>query len=153
MQGVHGLFLLVSSLSLSLSLSHTCAHTATQTDTGICIVNLLTHSHSWLSFAVDYWFIFFGTFFFFFLFVNCPFIDWLFNLAVPPAYYAHLAAFRARFYMEPETSDSGSMTSGAAAGRGMGGAGPRSTRPPGANAAVRPLPALKENVKRVMFYC
>ncbi|RVW61731.1 Protein argonaute 1A [Vitis vinifera] len=36
---------------------------------------------------------------------------------VPPAYYAHLAAFRARFYMEPETSDSGSMTSGAAAGR------------------------------------
>ncbi|XP_075661024.1 protein argonaute 1 [Castanea sativa] len=72
---------------------------------------------------------------------------------VPPAYYAHLAAFRARFYMEPETSDSGSMTSGAAAGRGMGGGGPRSTRPPGANAAVRPLPALKENVKRVMFYC
>ena len=58
--------------------------------------------------------------------------------------------------MEPETSDSGSMTSGAAAGRGgMMGVGPgsRSTRPPGANAAVRPLPALKENVKRVMFYC
>uniref|UniRef100_A0A5B6Z4R0 Uncharacterized protein n=1 Tax=Davidia involucrata TaxID=16924 RepID=A0A5B6Z4R0_DAVIN len=74
---------------------------------------------------------------------------------VPPAYYAHLAAFRARFYMEPETSDSGSMTSGAAAGRGaMGvGAGQRSTRAPGVNAAVRPLPALKENVKRVMFYC
>ncbi|KAL4574638.1 hypothetical protein LXL04_021474 [Taraxacum kok-saghyz] len=64
---------------------------------------------------------------------------------VPPAYYAHLAAFRARFYMEPDTSDSGSMTSG----RG----GIRSTRAPGANAAVRPLPALKENVKRVMFYC
>lgn len=75
---------------------------------------------------------------------------------VPPAYYAHLAAFRARFYMEPETSDSGSMTSGAAAGRGgmgVGGPGPRSTRVSGANAAVRPLPALKENVKRVMFYC
>ncbi|XP_057951537.1 protein argonaute 1 [Malania oleifera] len=75
---------------------------------------------------------------------------------VPPAYYAHLAAFRARFYMEPETSDSGSMTSGAAAGRvgiGPGGLGGRSTRLPGANAAVRPLPALKENVKRVMFYC
>ncbi|XP_022025767.1 protein argonaute 1 [Helianthus annuus] len=68
---------------------------------------------------------------------------------VPPAYYAHLAAFRARFYMEPDTSDSGSMISGAA-GRGAGG---RSTRVPGANAAVRPLPALKENVKRVMFYC
>lgn len=71
-------------------------------------------------------------------------------MAVPPAYYAHLAAFRARFYMEPETSDSGSMTSGAP---GRGGMGARSTRAPGANAAVRPLPALKENVKRVMFYC
>lgn len=77
---------------------------------------------------------------------------WCLTIAVPPAYYAHLAAFRARFYMEPETSDSGSMTSGAVAGRGMGGVG-RSTRVPGANAAVRPLPALKENVKRVMFYC
>ncbi|CAK9164364.1 unnamed protein product [Ilex paraguariensis] len=65
---------------------------------------------------------------------------------VPPAYYAHLAAFRARFYMEPETSDSGSMTSEA---RGGFASGPRSTRPPGASAAVRPLPALKENVKRV----
>lgn len=77
------------------------------------------------------------------------------NLTVPPAYYAHLAAFRARFYMEPETSDSGSMTSGTAVGRGGmgGGAGARSTRGPGAGAAVRPLPALKENVKRVMFYC
>ncbi|CAI9113305.1 OLC1v1013879C1 [Oldenlandia corymbosa var. corymbosa] len=70
---------------------------------------------------------------------------------VPPAYYAHLAAFRARFYMEPETSDSGSVTTA------RGGAGPvpgvRSTRAPGVNANVRPLPALKENVKRVMFYC
>ncbi|CAL9112553.1 unnamed protein product [Musa textilis] len=71
---------------------------------------------------------------------------------VPPAYYAHLAAFRARFYMEPETSDSGSMASGAAAGRGAPPGGPRSTRIPG-SAAVKPLPALKENVKRVMFYC
>ena len=72
---------------------------------------------------------------------------------MPPAYYAHLAAFRARFYMEPETSDSGSISSDAAAGRGGGGGGARSTRAPGLNAAVRPLPALKENVKRVMFYC
>lgn len=70
-------------------------------------------------------------------------------IAVPPAYYAHLAAFRARFYMEPATSDSESMTSASAA-RGAPG---RSTRAPGANAAVRPLPALKENVKKVMFYC
>ncbi|KAJ0229175.1 Protein argonaute 1 [Hirschfeldia incana] len=70
---------------------------------------------------------------------------------VPPAYYAHLAAFRARFYMEPETSDSGSMASGSMArGGGMGG---RNTRAPNVNAAVRPLPPLKDNVKRVMFYC
>ncbi|GKD98177.1 stabilizer of iron transporter SufD, partial [Tanacetum coccineum] len=62
----------------------------------------------------------------------------------PPAYYAHLAAFRARFYVEPDTSDSGSMTS---RGGPMGG---RSTRSPVANAAVRPLPALKENVKRII---
>lgn len=56
--------------------------------------------------------------------------------------------------MEPETSDSGSMISAAAGGRGGGGGfGARSTRLPGANASVRPLPALKENVKRVMFYC
>ncbi|CAH1436113.1 unnamed protein product [Lactuca virosa] len=46
---------------------------------------------------------------------------------VPPAYNVHLAAFRARFYMEPDISDSGSMISGAAGGRGMGGGG-RSTR-------------------------
>ncbi|CAK7327901.1 unnamed protein product [Dovyalis caffra] len=72
---------------------------------------------------------------------------------VPPAYYAHLAAFRARFYLEPETSDSGSTTSGMAAGRGGVGAGAQPTRGPAASAAVRPLPALKENVKRVMFYC
>ncbi|XP_022680325.1 protein argonaute 1C isoform X2 [Setaria italica] len=69
---------------------------------------------------------------------------------VPPAYYAHLAAFRARFYMEPETSDSGSVASGPA-GRGQQPTS-RSARPPG-GAAVRPLPALKDNVKRVMFYC
>ncbi|XP_022974445.1 protein argonaute 10-like [Cucurbita maxima] len=55
---------------------------------------------------------------------------------VPPAYYAHLAAFRARFYMEPEMQENG--TSGRSAKSATG---------------VRPLPALKENVKRVMFYC
>lgn len=38
-------------------------------------------------------------------------------------------------------------------GRGAGSGAMRSTRPAGANAAVRPLPALKENVKKVMFYC
>ncbi|CAM6082414.1 unnamed protein product [Calypogeia fissa] len=74
---------------------------------------------------------------------------------VPPAYYAHLAAFRARFYMEPEASDSGSLPSGIGpAGRTVttGSSGARSTRAPGGG-SVRPLPALKENVKKVMFYC
>ncbi|KAG6625498.1 hypothetical protein CIPAW_16G101100 [Carya illinoinensis] len=75
-------------------------------------------------------------------------------LPVPPSYYAHLAAFRAGFYMDPEFSESGSTTSGTAGGHGgVGGVGTRSTCGPRANAAVRPLPALKENVKRVMFYC
>uniref|UniRef100_A0A7N0U3U9 Argonaute 1 n=1 Tax=Kalanchoe fedtschenkoi TaxID=63787 RepID=A0A7N0U3U9_KALFE len=71
---------------------------------------------------------------------------------VPPAYYAHLAAFRARFYMDPENSDSGSMASGAP-GAQRGGIGGRGTRPAAGSAAVRPLPALKDNVKKVMFYC
>ncbi|KAH7842876.1 hypothetical protein Vadar_010056 [Vaccinium darrowii] len=59
---------------------------------------------------------------------------------VPPAYYAHLAAFRARFYMEPDMQENGS---------GQVGKSTRANRDSG----VRPLPALKENVKRVMFYC
>lgn len=63
--------------------------------------------------------------------------------AVPPAYYAHLAAFRARFYMEPDLQDNSS---------GGGGNNKSSTRGAG-ETGVKPLPALKENVKRVMFYC
>ena len=56
-------------------------------------------------------------------------------LAVPPAYYAHLAAFRARYYIEGDTSDVGSSS------------GIRDR-----NVEVRLLPAVKENVKDVMFY-
>ncbi|KAI3770883.1 hypothetical protein L6452_02031 [Arctium lappa] len=59
---------------------------------------------------------------------------------VPPAYYAHLAAFRARFYVEPEVQENGSPV----------GQGTKGSRESG---GVRPLPALKDNVKRVMFYC
>lgn len=55
---------------------------------------------------------------------------------VPPAYYAHLAAYRARFYMEPQVHENASM---------------RTTRTNGP--CFRPLPALKEKVKSVMFYC
>lgn len=56
---------------------------------------------------------------------------------VPPAYYAHLAAFRARFYMEPEMSENQTSKSS----NGTNGV------------SVKPLPAVKEKVKRVMFYC
>ncbi|XP_044962181.1 protein argonaute PNH1 [Hordeum vulgare subsp. vulgare] len=56
---------------------------------------------------------------------------------VPPAYYAHLAAFRARFYMEPELSEN--HTSKSSSGTN--------------GTSVKPLPAVKEKVKRVMFYC
>ncbi|RVX21833.1 Protein argonaute 1 [Vitis vinifera] len=69
---------------------------------------------------------------------------WL--ICSPPAYYAHLAAFRARFYMEPDMQENGSN------GGGGGGHAAKATRASG-ETGVRPLPALKENVKRVMFYC
>ncbi|KAI5416367.1 hypothetical protein KIW84_041436 [Lathyrus oleraceus] len=55
---------------------------------------------------------------------------------VPPVYYAHLAAYRARFYMEPDVHENAKS---------------HATR---SNIeSVRPLPALKENVKNVMFNC
>nr|AJL33594.1 argonaute 10-like protein [Petunia x hybrida] len=60
---------------------------------------------------------------------------------VPPAYYAHLAAFRARFYMEPDMPENGGSPQ--KCGKAIR----------GGETGVRPLPALKENVKRVMFYC
>ncbi|KAI7998954.1 Protein argonaute 1B [Camellia lanceoleosa] len=61
------------------------------------------------------------------------------NNLFPPAYYAHLAAFRARYYIEGETSESESTSGG------------RATRE--RNVEVRPLPLIKDNVKEVMFYC
>ncbi|KAL8140371.1 hypothetical protein V2J09_006392 [Rumex salicifolius] len=57
---------------------------------------------------------------------------------VPPAYYAHLAAFRARYYVEGDGSDLGSMRSGESSQ---------------ANNANVILPAIKSNVHEVMFYC
>ncbi|XP_022883562.1 protein argonaute 5-like isoform X2 [Olea europaea var. sylvestris] len=60
---------------------------------------------------------------------------------VPPAYYAHLAAFRARYYIEGgEISESGSSSGGGSTTREK-------------KAEVRPLPVIKDNVKDVMFYC
>ncbi|XP_051134419.1 protein argonaute MEL1-like isoform X2 [Andrographis paniculata] len=62
---------------------------------------------------------------------------------VPPAYYAHLAAFRARYYIEGDEFSDSESNSAMAPGR--------ATRD--RNAAVRPLPKIKDNVKEVMFYC
>ncbi|KAL3619183.1 hypothetical protein CASFOL_036753 [Castilleja foliolosa] len=54
-------------------------------------------------------------------------------VTLPPAYYAHLAAFRARFYLKPEIPVES---------------------PGAANDAVGPvLLQPKENVKKVMFFC
>ncbi|KAL6513810.1 argonaute 5 [Orobanche minor] len=61
---------------------------------------------------------------------------------VPPAYYAHLAAFRARYYIEGvDMSDSGSAS---------GGPGGHTRE---RNVEVRPLPVIMDKVKDVMFYC
>jgi eukaryotic translation initiation factor 2C len=68
--------------------------------------------------------------------------------AVPPAYYAHLAAFRARFYTEAaDRGDGGGSMVSAQAQQ------PRSTRAALPGGSVRPLPMLKDSVKKVMFYC
>ncbi|KAK4375931.1 hypothetical protein RND71_006608 [Anisodus tanguticus] len=58
---------------------------------------------------------------------------------VPPAYYAHLAAFRARYYIEDDM-DSRSTSGGGGATREMTG-------------EVKPLPKVHANVANVMFYC
>lgn len=58
---------------------------------------------------------------------------------VPPAYYAHLAAYRGRLYLE--RSDSSALTRNASTIS-------RATPPKAA-----PLPKLRENVKNLMFYC
>ncbi|KAL6647561.1 hypothetical protein ACP70R_014998 [Stipagrostis hirtigluma subsp. patula] len=60
---------------------------------------------------------------------------------VPPAYYAHLAAFRARYYDEPPESSDGTTVVSDGATRGS------VPRP------FRRLPQIKENVKEVMFFC
>ncbi|XP_031261888.1 protein argonaute MEL1-like [Pistacia vera] len=59
----------------------------------------------------------------------------------PPAYYAHLAAFRARYYIEGEGG--GGSDNGSGKGSGV-----RKEAAP-----VRPLPPICPNVKNVMFYC
>ncbi|WRX14845.1 PAZ domain - like 3 [Theobroma cacao] len=58
---------------------------------------------------------------------------------VPPAYYAHLAAYRGRLYLERSES-AAFMRSSSTISRA---APPKAT----------PLPKLSENVKKLMFYC
>ncbi|OEL24471.1 Protein argonaute 1A [Dichanthelium oligosanthes] len=64
---------------------------------------------------------------------------------VPPVRYAHLMASRGRMYMEstaPETRGEGqSPSSSRASSSGSKGV------------MIRPIPVVKDNVKRVMFYC
>lgn len=58
---------------------------------------------------------------------------------VPPAYYAHLAAYRGRLYLE-RTENTGYMRNASTLSR---------PAPPKAT----PLPKLSENLKKLMFYC
>ncbi|XP_061995215.1 protein argonaute 7 isoform X1 [Rosa rugosa] len=59
---------------------------------------------------------------------------------VPPAYYAHLAAYRGRLYLERSESTTAYTRSGSILSRAA---------PPKAMA----LPKLSENVRKLMFYC
>ncbi|XP_066391690.1 protein argonaute 12-like [Miscanthus floridulus] len=58
---------------------------------------------------------------------------------VPPAYYAHPGAFRARYYIEDDNSDQGSSTG--------------ATRTFDQSVPVKQLPKVKEYVQQFMFYC
>ncbi|CAN6273052.1 unnamed protein product, partial [Urochloa humidicola] len=63
---------------------------------------------------------------------------------VAPVYYAHLMASRGRVYMESTTF--GTRGEGHAPSSGSSSSGAK-------RAMVRRIPVVKENVKRVMFYC
>ncbi|MCO5610336.1 hypothetical protein L7F22_064572 [Adiantum nelumboides] len=68
---------------------------------------------------------------------------------VPPAYYAHLAAYRARLYIEGSGgSDTASYTSGQPSSVGSGGRNTRAGAP-----QVRALPQIARNVQEVMYFC
>ena len=60
-------------------------------------------------------------------------------VTVPPAYYAHLGAFRARYYIEDDNSDQGSSTG--------------ATQTFDQSVPVKQLPKVKEYVQQFMFYC
>ncbi|KMT01790.1 hypothetical protein BVRB_9g210720 [Beta vulgaris subsp. vulgaris] len=60
---------------------------------------------------------------------------------VPPVYYAHLAAFRARFYVQGEANDAASSSGGMRISSSSD------------VLQVQPLPKVKENVKDFMYFC
>ncbi|XP_015943864.2 protein argonaute 7 [Arachis duranensis] len=59
---------------------------------------------------------------------------------VPPAYYAHLAAYRGRLYLERSSESLGLFKGSSTLSRAA---------PP----KTAPLPKLSENIKKLMFYC
>ncbi|KAI9111851.1 hypothetical protein K1719_017541 [Acacia pycnantha] len=59
---------------------------------------------------------------------------------VPPVYYAHLAAYRGRLYLERSSESSGFYRSSSTLSRAA---------PP----KTVPLPRLSENIKKLMFFC
>lgn len=67
--------------------------------------------------------------------------------AVPPVYYAHLAAAQARCFLDPTGSDSGS-----ASGSTTGSAASSASRRPGAP-PVTPLPGVHQEVSNTMYFC
>ncbi|MCO5609555.1 hypothetical protein L7F22_063784 [Adiantum nelumboides] len=73
---------------------------------------------------------------------------------VPPCYYAHLAATRARLWLGPEGSDQGSQRDGGSQAGGSAGGSSRGThsRAGGAVGLNRPLPPLHERIRKSMFY-
>ncbi|KAF8389623.1 hypothetical protein HHK36_024142 [Tetracentron sinense] len=71
------------------------------------------------------------------------------HMQVAPAYYAHLAAFRARFYLGCDSSRDGCLVTGSMMDPSDKGAQFTQAAP----VPVRELPALKENLTKVMFYC
>ncbi|KAH7434407.1 hypothetical protein KP509_06G016100 [Ceratopteris richardii] len=68
---------------------------------------------------------------------------------VPPAHYAHLAAYRARLYIDSQGgSDVASQSSGRTSSVATGGRTTRAAVP-----AVRVLPRIANNVQDVMYFC
>ena len=64
-------------------------------------------------------------------------------MTAPPAYYAHKLAFRARFYVNQGSSDVATSVGS------FGSSAPAAAAAAGPN----PLPEIKGELKRLMFYC